>query len=81
MVFVGVAAVFAGIIKLVDNKQKARDAERQARYVACLERTTPAVCELHLVRFPTSSSSSSGDGVGLVISPEGKIGIGIGLGM
>ena len=49
---------------------------RQARYEACLERTTAEVCEIHWVQLPKSDSDV---GTELVITPDGKIGMGLGL--
>ena len=71
-----VIAVGAGMFKLAERKARIDDANRQARYDACLTRTTPAVCELHLVRFP--SANSSADTPGIMISTDGKVGVGVG---
>ena len=74
--FLFVAVFMIGLFKLIDHARERREEARQARYQACLTRTTPAVCELHLVHFPTADSSSGGPGI--VISPTGQVGIGVG---
>ena len=71
-----VAAMGFGMSKLAERKARIDDANRQARYEACLTRTTPAVCELHLVRFPSADSSANVPGI--TISTDGKVGIGVG---
>ena len=71
-----VVAMGVGASKFAERKARIDDANRQARYDACLTRTTPAVCELHLVRFP--SANSSADTPGIMISTDGKVGIGVG---
>ena len=76
LVVLFLASIVIGMVKIADVVAERRDLARQERYEACLTRTTPAVCELHLVRFPSAESSQGGQGI--VISPDGRVGVGIG---
>lgn len=68
------AFTIGGVIarRVADTQLRAR----QARYEQCLERTAPAVCEIHQIVWPRPSDHSPPT---VVIGTDGKIGIGLGL--
>ena len=67
----------SGIQRAAGHRDESGRQARQALYDACLERTTPEVCEVHWVQQSGRRGDESAPA--LVIAPNGKVGTVLGL--